>query len=324
MANEDEPCCRTFTSVCLKLSRNVPRDKLKQLNFLLQDIMPEIDIHDEKPFVEVIKKLEARGVLNRNKPGQNEAVLLYELCDAVSLNSLGDEICLDFALERDPLHHMRISSFRKLLVKLSDELNQDFLIDKMREFLANTLDGEIPHSLGDEDVSAISIFQRMVQACLISEQNLSLLEEMIVFCSRNDLLQRIDDFRNKNNIFKKVPFGLRNLPRDMVERQAEVNDILSLLSAGNNLVGVVGVRTGDIIGIRGMGGLGKTVLAQAIAWKVAMTRQVIWLDIGQTPDCLALINTLVKALGGSMSFSDISSAQAWIRANTVNKDCLVG
>ena len=102
-----------------------------------------------------------------------------------------------------------------------------------------------------------------------------------------------------------------------MERQTEVNDVLRLLSAGNNLVSVVGVRTGDVIGIRGMGGLGKTVLAQAIAWKVAMTRQVIWLDIGQTPDCLALINILVKALGGAMSFSEISSAQVWIRANTV-------
>ena len=100
MANEEELCCRKFTSVCLKISGNMPPDKLKQLNFLLQDILPEIDIHDEKPFLDVIKKLEARGILNRSKPGLNEAVLLYELCDAVSLHSLGDEICSDFALER--------------------------------------------------------------------------------------------------------------------------------------------------------------------------------------------------------------------------------
>ena len=103
----------------------------------------------------------------------------------------------------------------------------------------------------------------------------------------------------------------------MVERPSEVNDVLNLLNAGTNSVGVVGCRTGDV-GIRGMGGLGKTVLAQAIAWSVASTRQVVWLDIGQTPDCLALINVLVKALGGTVSFSNIDDAQMWLRVNTVS------
>ena len=102
----------------------------------------------------------------------------------------------------------------------------------------------------------------------------------------------------------------------MVKRPSEVNEILRLLTEGNNRVGVVGSRTGDVIGIRGMGGLGKTVLAQAIAWAASVSRQVIWLDIGQTPDCLALINILIEALGGA-SFSDMSTAQAWVKANTV-------
>ena len=103
----------------------------------------------------------------------------------------------------------------------------------------------------------------------------------------------------------------------MVERPLEVNEILGLLTEGNNRVGVVGSRNGDVVGIRGMGGLGKTVLALAVAWAASESRQVIWLDIGETPDCLALINILIKVLGGAVSFNDIRAAQAWVKANTV-------
>ena len=101
----------------------------------------------------------------------------------------------------------------------------------------------------------------------------------------------------------------------MVERPLEVNKILRLLE-GNNKVSVVG-SSGDVVGIRGMGGLGKTVLALAVAWAASESRQVIWLDIGEKPDCLALINILTKVLGGAVSFSDIRAAQAWVKANTV-------
>ena len=101
----------------------------------------------------------------------------------------------------------------------------------------------------------------------------------------------------------------------MIERETEVTEVLELLKKGNK-VGVVG-RRGVAVGIRGMGGLGKTVLAQAIACEVSKSRQVVWLDIGQTPDRLALINTLVKVLGGAGKFSEIVAAQSWIQQNTV-------
>ena len=103
----------------------------------------------------------------------------------------------------------------------------------------------------------------------------------------------------------------------MVERPAEVNEILRLLDDGSNRVGVVGSRSGDVFGIRGMGGIGKTTLALAVAWAASVARQVIWLDIGQTPDCLAQINILIKVLGGTVSFSEIRAAQAWVKENTV-------
>ena len=106
----------------------------------------------------------------------------------------------------------------------------------------------------------------------------------------------------------------------MVKRPSELNDILRLLADGNSgggRVGNRGGRRGNVFGIRGMGGLGKTTLALAVAWEASVSRQVIWLDIGETPDRLALINILIKVLGGEESFSDIRAAQSWIKANTV-------
>ena len=106
----------------------------------------------------------------------------------------------------------------------------------------------------------------------------------------------------------------------MLERPSEVNEILRLLMEENSSVCVVGSRgscSGDVFGTRGMGGLGKTTLALAVAWEALKVRQVIWLDIGGSPDHLRLINILVKNLGGDISFSDIRAAQSWVKVNTV-------
>ena len=300
-----------FNSICIKLSRHTTAYKLKQLKFLLQDVTTEIDIHDQKSFLELIGKLESKEILNRHHPGRNEALLLCEIFDAISLPALANEICTEFKVKKDSLHQ-NITLFRKFLVKLSDDLNQTPFIERMKEYLRDE-----GHNISDKDVCPLDIFQKMIQTCVISPNELSKLTKMMEFCSRNDLMRRIDEFVNNSGVSRKVPHGLRALPRDMVERPSEVNEVLKLLTEGNNRVGVVGRRSGDVIGIRGMGGLGKTVLAQAIAWAASTSRQVIWLDIGQNPDRLALINNLIKYLGGAVSFSDVPAAQDWLKENTV-------
>ncbi len=84
-------------------------------------------------------------------------------------------------------------------MKLSDDLNQVSLIVKMKEYL-NSKGYENLHNFAHQEVCSLDILQAMMQAYLISPKNLSLLKEMMEFCSRNDLLQRIDEFNNKKGL----------------------------------------------------------------------------------------------------------------------------
>ena len=89
-----------YNQLCLKLSRATPGVKLKQLKFLLQDLIPDINMNDNRLFVELITKLEMKGVLTRNKPGRNEGLLLCEMFDAVSMPNIANDICLAFMVDR--------------------------------------------------------------------------------------------------------------------------------------------------------------------------------------------------------------------------------
>ncbi len=67
---------------------------------------------------------------------------------------------------------------------------------KMKEYL-NSKGHENLHNFAHQEVCSLDILQAMMQACLISPPDLSLLKEMMEFCSRNDLLQRIDEVNHK-------------------------------------------------------------------------------------------------------------------------------
>ena len=101
MATRDgETDSKKFTDMCLALSSKTPANKVKKLKFLLGDLTPEIDIRDRKKFFDLILQLEAEAILNRDEPRRDDALLLCELFDAVSLPVLADEICSHFSVER--------------------------------------------------------------------------------------------------------------------------------------------------------------------------------------------------------------------------------
>ena len=102
----------------------------------------------------------------------------------------------------DPLGPTYITVFRKFILKLSDDLNQAFLTEKMKEYLTSKGYGNLP-CFGSDEVCSLDIVQAITQARLISSQDLSSLKEMVISCSRNDLVERIDDFINNPGIFKK-------------------------------------------------------------------------------------------------------------------------
>ena len=70
------------------------------------------------------------------------------------------------------------------------------------------------------------------------------------------------------------------------------------------------VMTGQAqkVGVQGMGGLGKTVLAAALARDNEVRRQfpdgIIWLTVGINPDCIALYQRIAEALGETSAYQE--------------------
>ncbi len=82
------------------------------------------------------------------------------------------------------------------------------------------------------------------------------------------------------------------------------------------------------VGVQGMGGIGKTVLATALARdeevRQAFPDGVIWITFGQTPQILTLQSDVVEALGDKQaSFTEINSGKTQLRKLLTGKACLL-
>ena len=86
--------------------------------------------------------------------------------------------------------------------------------------------------------------------------------------------------------------GVPDLPRHYSPRQGELDVLRQKLLAGD-----------ESVAISGMGGIGKTVLASALAHdtevREAFPDGIYWLTFGQKPNLLGLQNQLLRQLTGS-------------------------
>ncbi len=102
---------------------------------------------------------------------------------------------------------------------------------------------------------------------------------------------------NRNRIISNLP----QLPPCYVERAEHLDALRQLLlSRESQTVGVTGA---PLLGIQGRGGLGKTVVAAAIAHDLQINERfrdgVVWLTFGQQPAVSALQRQILKRLTGS-------------------------
>ena len=123
----------------------------------------------------------------------------------------------------------------------------------------------------------------------------------------------------------KVP----ELPPHFLPRNEEVRVIIDLvLSQDSKTTGITGISTK--VGVQGMGGIGKSVLAAMVARdeqiRKAFADGIFWLSIGRDirdGDLLQIQSGLAKSLGDGSVFESLNEGREKLRELLANKACLL-
>ncbi len=134
---------------------------------------------------------------------------------------------------------------------------------------------------------------------------------------------------------KKKPDEIKNyakiinvpeLPVSFIPRKKDIEEIKQhLLATNNQTIGITSLRS---IGLQGMGGIGKSVLAAAVARddqiRSTFSDGVFWITIGQQPNILARQSQLIENLGGNpKTLYDSQEGRAQLSELLAEKACLL-
>ncbi|MCT7954377.1 NB-ARC domain-containing protein [Laspinema palackyanum] len=122
-------------------------------------------------------------------------------------------------------------------------------------------------------------------------------------------------------------YNVPNLPPKFLPRPEELAQIKQKL-LGNESQKLVMTGVSQRVGVQGMGGIGKTLLAAAVAQEEEVQRQfpdgVMWVTLGQTPDIVTRQTDIAGyLLGNRPYFEDIPQGKAELRKLLADKACLL-
>jgi WD40 repeat protein len=119
--------------------------------------------------------------------------------------------------------------------------------------------------------------------------------------------------------------GVPDLPGGYFERTAELDRLRAqLLAAGGGTIGLAGR---GMFGLHGPGGIGKTVLAVALAHDPTVRRAlpdgIYWVVLGERPDSVAAQAALARLVGVDPGFRTVEDGRAALRSVLEDRRVLV-
>jgi hypothetical protein len=117
-----------------------------------------------------------------------------------------------------------------------------------------------------------------------------------------------------------------DLPPHFVAQPDRIKALRDILLADLTKPVVVSGAAGRV-GVQGMGGIGKSVLASALAHRPEVRRAfpdgVYWVTLGQKPHIGELLRSLLKELGDESIFTDVESGKQKLREALVHRAALL-
>ena len=120
---------------------------------------------------------------------------------------------------------------------------------------------------------------------------------------------------------ERVPFMAEDLPKNFTARGEPSSALLARLLGGDE-------SSVPVVAVRGPGGFGKTILAQAICHDdrviASFEHGILWVTLGEKPRLLDKLSTLFTALTDEQrTFSDADAARVELADRLRSKRCLI-
>ncbi len=134
--------------------------------------------------------------------------------------------------------------------------------------------------------------------------------ELITYCERHDVLDKLVTAMRRRGFMPAVATPVLPAPtQHFAGRQLEIERIASKLQAEQTIAVAVAIQ--------GIGGVGKTALAQMVAHRVADTfpGEVLWLELGPMADAFTLLDRCAAFAGVEVSqYGDIERRASAVQA----------